>query len=137
MKAKRLLALARRHAQSGLSASCSHGPGSPPCDAALLAAEVARVRAWADFASDLLDAHLWGFGSGDWQAADALAHIEYGEDWPPDWRRDPDDAARIVVEEDSWPVSGLPRKTDPGALPTRAHRDWLAAISGRRRGRRP
>ena len=65
MKAKRLLALARRHAQSGLSASCSHGPGSPPCDAALLAAEVARVRAWADFASDLLDAHLWGFGSGN------------------------------------------------------------------------
>jgi hypothetical protein len=44
---------------------------------------VARIRAWTDFASDLLDAHLYGFSAGDWQAAEGLAHALEGSDWPP------------------------------------------------------
>jgi hypothetical protein len=66
--------------------------------------ELARVRAWIEFASDLLDAHFWGFGAGDWQAAEALAHTLAGSDWPPEWMRDPDDAARVIVDSRVWPV---------------------------------
>ena len=75
-----------------------------PCDAALLATEVARIRAWADFASDLLDAHIWGFSAGDWQAAEGLAHVLYGVAWPPEWKRDPEDATRIIVDPSVWPT---------------------------------
>lgn len=71
-----------------------------------LTTELARVRAWADFASDLLDAHIWGFGPGDWQAGDALAHALEGNDWPPSWSRDPDDATHIVVDPALWPTPG-------------------------------
>ena len=103
MNAQRLRSLARRHSAGHPPRPCRHDQAGP-CDASLLAAEVARQRAWADFASDLLDAHIWGFRSGDWQAADALAHSLEGSDRPPDWRRDPDDASRVIVDPAVWPV---------------------------------
>lgn len=109
MDDERISALASRHQAGGPSLTCDHG-GSP-CDAAELAAELARVRTWADFASDLLDAHIWGFRSGDWQAGDALAHALCGSDWPPEWSRDPEDAAHIVVDPDSWPTTGFSAAT--------------------------
>jgi hypothetical protein len=102
MNVKRLRFLARRH-RAGLSSHSCRADGLEPCDAALLAAEVARQRAWADFAYDLLDAHIWGFGAGDWQAGNALAHALEGDDYPPAWRRDPGDAAHIVVDPALWP----------------------------------
>jgi len=105
---KRLRFIARRHAAGRPSCSCSHGAQASPCDAALLATEIARQRSWAHFASDLLDAHIWGFGAGDWQAADALAHALEGSDWPPAWKRDLDDATRIIVDPLSWPTTGSP-----------------------------
>lgn len=74
---------------------------------------MARIRAWTDFASDLLDAHIWGFSPGDWQAAEGLAMALYGSDWPPNWERDPDNAARIIVDPSVWPTSGLP-DIEPG-----------------------
>jgi len=95
VNAKRLRFLARRNAAGHPPRSCSHDAPATPCDAALLATEVARIRAWTDFASDLLDAHIWGFCPGDWQVAEGLAHALEGTDWPPDWKRDRDDAARI------------------------------------------
>lgn len=106
MNEKRLRALARRHRAGGPSLSCDH-TAALPCDAGELAQELARIRAWADFASDLLDAHIWGFHPGDWQAGDALAHALFGGDWPPSWSRDPDDAAHVVVDPSQWPVSGV------------------------------
>lgn len=104
MHQKRLRFLARRHAAGHPPRPCSHEDASTACDAALLATEVARIRAWADFASDLLDAHIWGFSAGDWQAAEGLAHVLYGVDWPPEWKRDPEDAARIIVDPSVWPT---------------------------------
>jgi len=104
MNQKRLQALARRHAAGRPSHRCTHDPGSARCDAAVLATELARQRAWADFASDLLDAHIWGFSAGDWQASEALAHALLGADRPPHWARDPDDPAHIVVDESVWPT---------------------------------
>ena len=106
MNEQRLRALARRHEAGGPSLSCDHS--GAPCDAAELAAELTRVRAWADFASDLLDAHIWGFRSGDCQAADALAIALVGGRWPPAWSRDPEDAAHIIVDPRQWPTSGSP-----------------------------
>jgi hypothetical protein len=103
MNVKRLRFLARRH-RADLSFAPCRTDGIEPCDAALLAAEVARQRAWVDFASDLLDAHIWGFGAGDWQASEALAHALEGEDYPPAWQQDPDDPAHIVVGHALWPV---------------------------------
>lgn len=85
----------------------THDAVTSPCDATLLAAETARQRAWIDFASDLLDAHLWGFAAGDWQAGEALAHALEGSDWPPNWNRDPDDAGRIIVDPAVWPTRGV------------------------------
>jgi hypothetical protein len=108
MNAKRLRFLARRH-RVGLPSHKCQTLGSRPCDAGLLAAEVARLRAWAEFASDLLDAYIWGFHAGDWQAGNALAHALEGHDDPPVWQRDPDDAARIVVDPALWP--DVPRHT--------------------------
>jgi hypothetical protein len=107
VNAKRLRFLARRHAAGHPPRSCAHDDPTTPCDAALLAAEVARIRAWADFASDLLDAHIWGFGPGDWQAAEALAIALYSSDWPPAWKRDPEDHARIIVDPSLWPTPGV------------------------------
>ncbi len=103
MNTKRLRFLARRH-RAGVRHHLCQTDGLEPCDAALLAAEVARQRAWADFAYDLLDAHIWGFGPGDWQASEALAHALEGEDFPPAWGRDLHDPARIVVDPALWPV---------------------------------
>lgn len=57
-----------------------------------------------DFASDLLDAHIWGFSAGDWQAAEALAKALYGSDWPPDWKRDRDNPTSIIVDPSVWPT---------------------------------
>jgi len=57
---------------------------------------------------DLLDAHIWGFSAGDWQAAEAMAPALEGADWPPDWMRDRDNAARIIVDPSVWPTPGLP-----------------------------
>ena len=108
VNAKRLRFLARRHPAGHPPRPCSQYDAATPCDAAVLATEVARIRAWMDFASDLLDAHIWGFGPGDWQAAEGLAIALYGSDWPPDWKRDPDNAARIIVDPSVWPTSGLP-----------------------------
>lgn len=104
MNEKRLQALARRHAAGRPSRRCTHDPEIAPCDAAVLATELARQRAWTDFASDLLDAHIWGFSAGDWQASEALAHALEGADWPPHWARDADDPAHIVVDESVWPT---------------------------------
>jgi len=104
MNTKRLRFLARRHRAGLPHHSCPTG-GLEPCDAALLAAEVARQRAWADFAYDLLDAHVWGFRAGDWQAGEALAHALEGDDDPPAWRRDPDDPAHIEIDPALWPDS--------------------------------
>jgi len=59
-----------------------------------------------DFAYDLLDAHMYGFSAGDWQAAEGLAHALVGSDWPPDWKRDSEDAAHIIVDPLVWPTSG-------------------------------
>ncbi len=81
VNAKRLRLLTRCHSTGRPGLTCSR-EGGATCDAASLAAEVARQRAWADFASDLLDAHIWGFGPGDWQASEALAHALVGSDWP-------------------------------------------------------
>ncbi len=119
MHAKRLRFLARRHAAGHPPRSCSHEDTTTPCDAAFLATEVARIRAWADFASDLLDAHIWGFSAGDWQAADGLAHVLYGVDWPPEWKRDPENAARIIVDPSVWPTTRLP-ESEPGMGPAGA-----------------
>ncbi len=66
-----------------------------------------------DFASDLLDAHIWGFSAGDWQAAEGLAHALEGSDWPPNWKRDPDNTACIIVDPSVWPTRGLP-PIEPG-----------------------
>jgi hypothetical protein len=110
---KRLRFLARRHAAGHPLGPCSHHDSSTPCDAALLAIEVARIRAWMDFASDLLDAHIWGFSAGDWQAAEGLAHALEGSDWPPAWKRDPHNAARIIVDPSVWPTPRLP-DMEPG-----------------------
>ena len=95
-------AIASHHQVDSPPLQCDHKTGL--CDAARLAVELARVRAWADFASDLLDAHIWGFRSGDWQAGDALAHAFACDDWPPEWSRDPDNAAHIVVDPALWPI---------------------------------
>lgn len=103
MNAKRLRLLTRRHSTGRPGLTCSHDEGVA-CDAASLAAEVARQRAWADFASDLLDAHFWGFGPGDWQASEALAHALVGSDWPPAWKRDVDDPVRVIVDPEVWPT---------------------------------
>ena len=105
MNADDLHRLARRHATNPHPSACSDIDPVSPCDAVALAREVERQRAWADFASDLLDAHIWGFGPGDWQAADALAHALVGTDWPPPWKRDPDDAKRIIVDPARWSYS--------------------------------
>ena len=107
VNAKRLRFLARRHAAGHPPRPCSQDDTATPCDAALLATEVARIRAWMDFASDLLDAHIWGFSAGDWQAAEGLAHALEGSDWPPDWKRDLDDPACIIVDPSVWPTPGL------------------------------
>ncbi len=112
MNAKRLLSLARRHAAGHPPRSCSHDAPATPCDAALLATEVARIRAWTDFAYDLLDAHLYGFSAGDWQASEGLAHALEGSDWPPAWSLDPDDHAHIVVDPSVWPTSTLPEPAE-------------------------
>ena len=104
MNEQRIDALARRHEPGSPPVSCDHAGG--PCDAADLAAELARVRAWADFAYDLLDAHISGFTSGDWQASEALADALVGEDWPPAWSRDPEEPAHIIVDPARWPTSG-------------------------------
>ena len=106
MNERRLQAIARRHSAGRPSRPCTHDTGIAPCDAAVLATELARQRAWADFAYDLLDAHIWGFGPGDWQAGEALAHALVGTDSPPHWARDPDDPAHIVVDGSVWPTSG-------------------------------
>ena len=106
MNAKRLRFLARRHAAGHPPRPCSHDDPETPCDAAMLATEVARIRAWTDFASDLLDAHIWGFSPGDWQAAEGLAIALYSSDWPPEWKRDSEDAAHIIVDPLVWPTSG-------------------------------
>jgi hypothetical protein len=107
VNAKRLRFLARRHAAGHPPRPCSHDDTATPCDAALLATEVTRIRAWMDFASDLLDAHIWGFSAGDWQAAEGLAHALEGSDWPPDWNRDLDNPACIIVDPSVWPTPGL------------------------------
>ena len=65
-----------------------------------------RIVSWTDFASDLLDAHICGFSPGDWQAAEGLATALYGSDWPPEWKRDSEDAAHIIVDPLVWPTSG-------------------------------
>ena len=104
MNEGRLRRLASRHQVGAPSRRCSHDSGLARCDAASLSAEVARQRAWIDFASDLLDAHIWGFSPGDWQASEALAHALFGSDWPPSWARDADDPARIIVDEAEWPT---------------------------------
>ena len=119
VNAKRLRFLARRHAAGLPPRSCSHNEPATPCDAALLATEVARIRAWTDFAYDLLDAHMYGFSAGDWQAAEGLAHALVGSDWPPDWKRDPEDHARIIVDPSLWPTPGVTGRGDdaePGSL---------------------
>lgn len=106
VNAKRLRFLARRHAAGHPPRRCSHVDPATPCDATLLATEIARLHAWTDFASDLLDAHIWGFGPGDWQAAEGLAIALYGSDWPPEWKHDSEDAAHIIVDPLVWPTSG-------------------------------
>jgi len=131
MNEKRLASLTRRHAAGRPTTTCSHQAESAPCDAAELANELARVRAWADFAEDLLDAHIWGFGPGDWQAADALAHATQGSDWPPAWRRDLDDAAHIIVDERLWPTSGKPTRSKSGKVLTNASYRLLAQVAER------
>lgn len=68
---------------------------------------MARIRVWIEFASDLLDAHIWGFSAGDWQAAEGLAHALEDSVWPPHWKRDLDDPARIVVDPSAWPTTRL------------------------------
>ena len=105
MNEKRLRFITRHHAAGRPHRHCPPDARSEPCDAGLLATEVTRQRAWADFASDLLDAHIWGFSAGDWQAAEALAHALLGSDWPPDWRRDPDDPAHIILDAATWPTN--------------------------------
>ena len=117
MNPKRLRLLARRHGVGRPTRPCSHDDAATPCDTALLAAEVARIRAWADFAYDLLDAHIWGFSAGDWQAAEGLAIALHGSDWPPDWTRDRKNPSRIIVDPAVWPTHGLP-EIEPG--PTRS-----------------
>ena len=92
---------------------------------------MARIRAWTDFASDLLDAHIWGFSAGDWQAAVGLAHALEGSDWPPDWKRDLDNPACIIVDPSVWPTPGLPDRTRSGKGLTGAHLDWLANVAER------
>jgi hypothetical protein len=78
----------------------------------MLATEVARIRAWTDFAYDLLDAHMYGFAAGDWQASEGLAHALVGSDWPPAWKLDPDDHAHIIVDPSLWPTHPLPDPAD-------------------------
>jgi hypothetical protein len=90
VNAKRLRFLACRHAAGHPPRPCSHDDTAAPCDAALLATEVARIRAWMDFASDLLDAHIWGFSAGD-------------------WKRDLDDPACIIVDPSVWPTPWIAR----------------------------
>ena len=123
---------------------CSHDDPAAPCDAALLATEAARLRARPDFASDLLDAHLSGFSASDWQGAEGLAHALEGSDWPPDWKRDLDDPARIIVDPSVWPTHGLrdlESENDNAVsssemLPWRRSRrasepnDWANAVAG-------
>ena len=104
MNEDRLRRLASRHQVGAPSRRCSHDSGLARCDAASLSAEVGRQRAWIDFASDLLDAHIWGFSPGDWQASEALAHALFGSDWPPSWARDEDDPAHIIVDVAEWPT---------------------------------
>jgi hypothetical protein len=117
MNVKQLRFLARGHAAARPPRPCEHEGVTTPCDAALLATEVARIRAWTDFAYDLLDAHIWGFAAGDWQAAEGLAHALEGADWPPDWQRDPDNTARIIVDPKVWPTSRSP-DIEPDAATT-------------------
>lgn len=107
MNDQRLQDLTRRHEAGSPSYSCDHATG--PCDLAKLTTELTRVRAWADFAYDLLDAHIWGFTSGDWQASEAIAHALEGDDWPPAWSLDPEDPARILVDSAVWPISDVGR----------------------------
>ena len=107
MNADDLRRIAARHTTGAHPSGCPDTDPEVACDAAALAREVERQRAWADFASDLLDAHIWGFGPGDWQAADALAHALVGTDWPPPWKRDPNDAKHIIVDPTRWPYSGV------------------------------
>jgi hypothetical protein len=119
VNALRLRLLARRHAAGHPPRTCSHDDPATPCDAALLVTEVTRIRAWADFASDLLDAHLYGFSAGDWQASEGLAHALYGSDWPPAWKRDRGNPARIIVDPSLWPTPGVTGPGDnaePGSL---------------------
>ena len=104
MNEDRLRRLASRHQVGAPSRCCSHDSRLPDCDAASLSAEMARHRAWIDFAYDLLDAHIWGFGPGDWQASEALAHALVGSDWPPAWARDEEDPAHIIVDKTQWPM---------------------------------
>ena len=105
MDRKHLQALARRHGEGQPPRTCTHDPSTNSCDAAVLAVELRRLRAWADFASDLLDAHIWGFSEGDWQASEALAHALECADWPPPWAREADDPAHIVVDGSLWPTT--------------------------------
>ena len=112
MNALRLRLLARRHAAGQPPRPCSHHDPATPCDAALLVTEVARLRAWMDFASDLLDAHIWGFGPGDWQAAEGLAIALYSSDSPPNWKRDRGNPARIIVDPSLWPTPGVSGSSD-------------------------
>lgn len=105
MNEDRLRRLVIRHQVGAPSRRCSHHPGLAVCDAATLSAELARERAWIDFSSDLLDAHIWGFSPGDWQASEALAHATFGSDWPPAWARDEDDPAHIIVDAAVWPIT--------------------------------
>ncbi len=104
MNEDRLRRLASRHQVGAPSRCWSHDSGLPDCDAASLSADVARHRAWIDFAYDLLDAHIWGFGPGDWQASEALAHALVGSDWPPAWARDEEDPAHIIFDKTQWPM---------------------------------
>lgn len=111
VNALRLRLLARRHAAGHPPRPCSHDDPATPCDAALLVTEITRLRAWADFASGLLDAHMYGFAAGDWQAAEGLAIARYSSDWPPDWKRNRGSPARIIVDPSLWPTPGV---TGPG-----------------------
>jgi hypothetical protein len=69
-----------------------------------------RLRAWLDFAEELIDIHFFGNRVGDKEAADAMAFARETDEWPPKWERTDSAALRIV--EGDWPRGLPPDKAD-------------------------
>jgi hypothetical protein len=74
------------------------------------AVEPERLRAWLDFAEELIDIHFFGNRVGDKEAADAMAFATETDEWPPKWERTDSAALRIV--DGDWPRDLPPEKAE-------------------------